>query len=73
MTKSEITPGVTVRLGALTIVLRGCQKKQGPAKQAGKKVDEATRNVGREIEKAGNKIQDAGQRDKQVRPRKKEY
>ncbi len=64
MIKPGKTLGATVMLAALLVALSGCQKKEGPVEQAGKKVDEATQKVGQEIEKAGDKIQDATQGDK---------
>ena len=47
---------------ALTAALAACQK-EGPAERAGKEVDEATKSVGRQIEKAGESIQDAAKGD----------
>jgi hypothetical protein len=63
MIKPGITPAA-VMMVALLVALGGCQKKEGPVEQAGKKVDQATEKAGQEIEKAGNKIQDAAQGDK---------
>ena len=45
--------------GILTAALSGCQKKEGPAERAGKAMDKAVENAGQQIEKAGEKIQDA--------------
>lgn len=42
----------------------GCQKKEGPAEQAGKEVDKAVAKVGQQIEKAGDAIQDAAKGNK---------
>lgn len=64
MIKPGKTLGAAFMMAALFVALSGCQKKEGPVEQAGKKVDEATQKVGQEIEKAGNKIQDATQGDK---------
>jgi predicted small lipoprotein YifL len=64
MIKSGRTRIATLLLAALLAALSGCQKKEGPVEQAGKKVDQATEKVGQEIEKAGSKIQDAAQGDK---------
>jgi len=64
MIKPRKTVGTAMMMAALLIALGGCQKKEGPVEQAGKKVDQATEKVGQEIEKAGSKIQDAAQGDK---------
>jgi len=50
-------------IGALLAALSGCQK-EGPAERAGKEVDKATDTVGRQVEKAGESIQDAAKGDK---------
>jgi hypothetical protein len=44
-------------IGALA-ALTGCQK-EGPAERAGKEVDKAVDNAGRQMEKAGERVQDA--------------
>lgn len=65
MIKPGKTLSAAVMMAALFVALSGgCQKKEGPVEQAGKKVDQATEKVGHEIEKAGNKIQDATQGEK---------
>lgn len=64
MIKSGKTLSAAVMMAALVVALSGCQKKEGPVEQAGKKVDQATEKVGQEIEKAGSKLQDATQGDK---------
>lgn len=64
MIKSGKTLFAAVIMAALLGALGGCQKKEGPVEQAGKKVDQATERAGQEIEKAGSKIQDAAQGDK---------
>ncbi len=43
----------------LGVSVAGCQKQEGPAEQAGKKVDEAIDKAGEQVEKAGEAIQDA--------------
>jgi outer membrane murein-binding lipoprotein Lpp len=48
-------------VGALLI--SGCQK-EGPAERAGKEVDSAVGKVGQQIEKAGDKVQDAAKDSK---------
>ena len=50
---------VAVATAMLLGLLPGCQKKEGPAEQAGKEVDKAVEKVGQQIEKAGDAIQDA--------------
>jgi len=46
-------------IGALIAGLSGCQKQEGPAESVGKEIDKAIGTVGQNIEKAGEKIQDA--------------
>lgn len=46
------------------VALTGCQKQEGPAERAGKDIDKAVENVGQQVEKAGDKIQDAAKGDK---------
>jgi len=46
-------------IGALIAGLSGCQIQEGPAESAGKEIDKAIGTVGQNIEKAGEKIQDA--------------
>lgn len=48
----------------LIATLSACQKQEGPAEQAGKKMDKAVENAGQQIEKAGEKIQDTAKGDK---------
>ncbi len=50
-------------LGVLGAGLSGCQKKEGPAEQAGKVVDQTVEKVGQQVEKAGESIQDAAKGD----------
>jgi hypothetical protein len=42
----------------------GCQKQEGPMEQAGREADQAIGKVGQQIEKAGEKLQDASKNDK---------
>jgi hypothetical protein len=44
--------------GAMLAILSACEK-EGPAERAGKDADKAVANVGKQIEKAGENIQDA--------------
>lgn len=39
--------------------MSACQKQEGPMEQAGKEVDSAVDKLGQQVEKAGDKIQDA--------------
>jgi predicted small secreted protein len=50
---------VVFAAGVLVAGLSGCQKEEGPAERAGKAMDNAVDNAGKQIEKAGEKIQDA--------------
>jgi len=50
-------------VSALALALLGCQKQEGPAETAGKKIDQTTQKAGEQIEKAGDKIQDAAKGD----------
>ena len=52
----HVAAGFTAIL--LVAALSACQKQAGPAEQAGKKIDNAVNDAGRQIEKAGEKIQD---------------
>jgi len=44
--------------GLVTILLVGCEKKEGPAERAGKKVDETVEKAGEKIEEAGEKVKE---------------
>ncbi len=52
-------------LSSLVLVLSilagasGCQKEEGPAEKAGKKMDEAIEQAGQKLEEAGDKIKEA--------------
>jgi hypothetical protein len=46
-------------ISALIVGLAACEKKEGPAERAGKDIDKAIDKVGQQMEKAGEKIQDA--------------
>ena len=65
MMKFKMTIGAAVAMTALLAVLSGCQKPEGPAEKAGKKVDQAVEKAGEKVdaakEKAGEKIEKAGQ------------
>ena len=48
----------------LLVALSGCDRQEGPAEQAGEKLDNAAEHAGDQIEKAGDAIQDAAKGDK---------
>jgi len=58
------TASMALVMSVLMAALSGCQKQEGPAEQAGKKIDDATEKAGQQIEKAGENIQDAAKGDK---------
>ncbi|MEO8303278.1 MAG: hypothetical protein ABI724_04105 [Betaproteobacteria bacterium] len=47
---------------ALVASLAACQKQEGPAERAGKEIDKAVDKAGHQIERAGEKIQDAAKK-----------
>ncbi len=51
-------------LSATLAALSACQKQEGPMERAGKDLDKAVENVGQQVEKAGDNIQDATKGDK---------
>jgi hypothetical protein len=51
-------------MSALLVALSGCDSQEGPAEQAGEKIDNAAEQTGEKIEQAGDAIQDAVQDDK---------
>lgn len=56
--------GAALFMSALFAALPGCQNREGPAEQAGKKMDQAVEQAGEKVEKAGDNIQDAAKGDK---------
>lgn len=73
MMKLKITMSSAIVMTALLAALYGCQKPEGPAEQAGKKIDKAvektgekinqtTEKLGEKVEKAGEDIKDAAKR-----------
>lgn len=52
-------------IGVLLAGLSGCQKQEGPAENVGKEIDKVIGKVGQNVEKAGEKIQDAAKGTKQ--------
>ena len=65
MMKFRNGPIAAAAIGVLLAGLSGCQKQEGPAEHAGKEIDKAIGAVGQNIEKAGEKIQDAAKGTKQ--------
>jgi predicted small lipoprotein YifL len=55
--------GPILAVSMLLAGLAGCQQ-EGPMEQAGKEADRAVERVGQQIEKAGEKLQDASKSDK---------
>jgi hypothetical protein len=58
---TKIRNGVCAGL-AISILILGlsaCEKKEGPAERAGKEIDKSIESAGKQLEKAGDKIQDA--------------
>jgi len=55
------TKAIFTALAVITLLatLSGCDKQEGPAEQAGKKMDNAMDSAGQKIENAGDRIQDA--------------
>jgi hypothetical protein len=58
-----IKPGKSViaalAMSALVAGLFCCQKKEGPAERAGKQIDKVVEKASQQIEKGGEKIEDA--------------
>lgn len=64
MMKFGKTASAVLSMSVLLIALSACQKQEGPAESAGKEVDKAIDQAGQQVEKAGEKIQDAAKGDK---------
>ena len=60
----KVTIGSTIVTTALLAALCGCQKPEGPAEQAGKKIDKAVDQVGQKIEETGDRLKNATQGEK---------
>ena len=58
---TKIRNGICAGLatGFLILGLSACEKKEGPAERAGKEIDKSIESAGKQLEKAGDKIQDA--------------
>jgi predicted small secreted protein len=63
MMKRRATVSAALVMSALLALLAGCER-EGPAEGAGKEVDKAVDKAGQQIEKAGDRIQDAAKGDK---------
>ncbi|MCK9382007.1 MAG: hypothetical protein M0P95_13220 [Sulfuritalea sp.] len=64
MIKLRESVTAVVAMSVMLVALSACQKQEGPAERAGKEVDKATAQVGQQIEKAGQNIQDAAKGNK---------
>ena len=58
MTKIRSSFCAVLAVSFLTLGVSACERNEGPAERAGKKLDKAVENTGQQIEKAGQKIQD---------------
>jgi uncharacterized protein YcfJ len=65
MTRFRNSAIAAAAIGALIAGLSGCQRQEGPAEHAGKEIDKMIGTVGQNVEKAGEKIQDAARGAKQ--------
>lgn len=59
MTKHMEPAALALAAAVLICVLSGCQKAEGPAEHAGKAIDKAMDNAGRQVEDAGEALRDA--------------
>ena len=57
------TVGAAFIMSALLVPLFGCEQQQGPAERAGQSLDKALDKTGEQVEKAGDRIQDAAKGD----------
>ncbi len=64
MKKFAMNIAATVMLCGLLASLAACQPPEGPAKKAGKEVDNAVGQVGQQVQKAGASIEDAAKGQK---------
>ena len=64
LSRLSTTAGTAFVLSTLLAALPGCQKQEGPGEQMGRGVDRATERAGEQVEKAGEKIQDAAKGNK---------
>ena len=59
MNRLTKTAAAALMVGVLFVTVPGCQKQEGPVERAGKEVDKTVEQIGQQIEKAGDGIQDA--------------
>ncbi len=52
-------------IGVLIAATAGCSKQEGSVEKVGKDVDQAADTTGQQIEKAGDKMEDAAKHDQQ--------
>ncbi len=64
MTKIGNSICAGLMMSILVAGLSGCEKKEGPAERAGKEIDKSVKSAGKQIEKAGQHIQDEATGDK---------
>lgn len=62
--KFSYTVVIATVMSALILGLVGCAQKEGPAERAGKSVDQAMDKAGQKIEQAGKDVQDAAKGEK---------
>ncbi len=63
MTKILHKPVLIVLISILTAGLTACQDEPGPAEKAGQQLDEAMQETGDGLEKLGQDINDAAEKD----------
>ncbi|RTZ45560.1 hypothetical protein EKL30_05920 [Candidimonas sp. SYP-B2681] len=59
MNKNKRSAVTVLSIGVMAFALAGCMKEEGPAEKAGKEIDKTLSQAGQQIQKAGDKIQDA--------------
>ena len=50
---------IGLAMSILIVGLSACEKKEGPAERAGKQIDKTVEDAGKQLEKAGQSVQDA--------------
>jgi len=64
MMKIGQTVSTILLVGVVLLTLNGCPRQEGPAERAGKAVDNAVEQTGKQIERAGEKVQDTAKGEK---------